>query len=115
MIPEVGYAICCLLQGIAAFFQLKDRCSEEGKMSLSKNRDSFIAAILVVGAVVSAGFAVWIYDHPPKPQIVTVEKIVEKQVQIPCPTTQQITGNARAHGKGAIAHSGNGDTINQKP
>jgi hypothetical protein len=107
MILQAGYAICCLLQGLAAFFQIKDRLGEEGKMSPSKGRAAFIAAMLVVGAVVSAVFGVWTYDHPPQPKI--VEKIITVDKPMPCPPAEQKTDHSSTKGNNSPVVTGNGN------
>jgi hypothetical protein len=107
-------AVSTVLQGASAFLTIKGQYkvwdkTKEGIMT-DKPSIPFVLWMLLLGACLSAFTGVWMGYHPPKPQIVTVDRAVEKN----CPATQ--TGPATARGgHDATAHSGNGDTFNAVP
>lgn len=68
-----------------------------------------LSTLMLLFAVALAALSFWNYRHPPVQSPLTIERTV----QVPCSINQQQTGTATARGKGAVAHSGNGDVINQ--
>ena len=112
---EAGSFVLSGLQAVAAVFQIRDRFSEEGKMSSHKGRDWAIALLLVGGAVFATGLGVWVVDHPPKPIVVqAAPQIVEKTA--PCPPSKTGPATAKSgQGGTSFAHSGSGDTLNSAP
>jgi hypothetical protein len=103
-------AISTALQGASAFLTINGQYKvwEKTKEETITDKPSipFVVWMLLLGAFLSAFTGVWMGYHPPKPQVVTVDRAVEKN----CLATQ--TGPATARGShDATAHSGNGDTM----
>lgn len=65
----------------------------------------------IVSPVLLVAIGVFLWTYQPAPRM--VEKVVEKQVSMPCPATK--TGPATSKGNNSPAHSGNGDTYTTVP
>jgi hypothetical protein len=81
---------------IAAIYQMTNR---KGRGS---NRYAALPSILVLISALGCGF--WLFSHPVKPTILTVEKT------LPCPPSK--TGEVKVGGKENIGNSGNDAHIN---
>jgi hypothetical protein len=115
-IVSIGSFVLGIPQGIIGAVQLfrwNKRRQSEATEAIREQSPTVQACILILIAFLMMFCGFWLWYHPVKPKIATVEKIVEKP--IPCPITQQKTGSATARGHVAIAHSGNGDTTTVAP
>ncbi len=119
--PMVAYTVLsgfsAAVQAVAGILTIRRQykvwlLTKEGSMPKSPSIP-LAAWLLFAGCSFSAGAAIWVGYNPPKPQVLTVERVVEKVV--PCPATSTGSATARA-GNGGIsnAHSGNGDTYNSQ-
>jgi hypothetical protein len=107
MLQSISNFLFCALQAAAAFFQLKDRLSAQGKIWPHRHRASVIAAALVLGAVLAGVLGVWTWDHPPISKTVIETKVVETPV--PCPPGK--SGAASTKGTQSPAISGSGNSV----
>ena len=96
--------VCALPQGVSAVIVLYDRLkpkSSEAAIISTKARASWVAILLIVGAISTGFLGGWLLAHPVGPNTVAATR--EK----PCPISQQQTGDATTKGNNSPANSGN--------
>ena len=67
-----------------------------------------LSFFLIVGTTMALALGGWLFFHPLDPKIVTNQQLEV----IPCPITQQITGNGRSTGAYSPVNTGNGNSTN---